>query len=40
MRGIKIPEQDFALKRRGGGGGGGGGACICGTLRYLLSEGL
>ena len=38
MRGIKIPEQDFALKRRGGGGGGG--ACICGTLRYLLSEGL
>ena len=22
MRGIKIPQQDFALKRRGGGGGG------------------
>ena len=32
MRGIKIPQQDFALKCRGelmceGG-------CICGTLRY------
>ena len=26
MRGIKIPQQDFALKRQGGGGGGGGGA--------------
>ena len=25
MRGIKVPQQDFALKRRGGGGGGGGG---------------
>ena len=24
MRGIKIPQQDFALKTRGGGGGGGG----------------
>ena len=35
MRGIKIPQQDFALKRQGGlmreGGGGG---RICGTLRY------
>ena len=44
MRGIKIPQQDFVLKRRGGGGGGGGGGLmckggggggrICGTLRY------
>ena len=25
MRGIKIPQQDFALKRHGGGVGGGGG---------------
>ena len=44
MRGIKIPQQDFALKTRGGGGGGGGGGGrlmhegggggrICGTLR-------
>ena len=23
MRGIRIPQQDFALKRRGGGGGRG-----------------
>ena len=29
MRGIKIPQQDFALKMRGGGGGG---EHICGTL--------
>ena len=28
MRGIKIPQQDFALKMQGGGH-------ICGTLRYL-----
>ena len=39
MRGIKIPQQEFALKmqgelmREGGGGGGGGGGRICGTLR-------
>ena len=38
MRGIKIPQQEFALKMqgglmRGGGGGGGGGGRICGTLR-------
>ena len=25
MRGIKTPQQEFALKTRGGGGGGGGG---------------
>ena len=37
MRGIKIPQQDFALKMQGGGG-----LCsrgevrICGTLRYLI----
>ena len=24
MRGIKMPQQDFALKTQGGGGGGGG----------------
>ena len=39
MRGIKIPQQDFALKMPGGlmreGGGGGGGGGICGTLRYM-----
>ena len=33
MGGIKIPQQDFALKMQRGGGGGGG--CICGTLRYI-----
>ena len=27
MRGIKIPQQYFALKMQGGGGGGGGGLC-------------
>ena len=37
MRGIKISQQDFALKTQGGGGGGGGvgGECICRTLRYV-----
>ena len=40
---IKIPQQDFVLKRQGGlmhngGGGGGGGGRICGTLRYLHEE--
>ena len=40
MRGIKIPQYEFALKMQGGlmregGGGGGGGGRICGTLRYL-----
>ena len=39
MRGIKMPQQDFALKTQGGGGGGGGlmreGGCICGTLWYI-----
>ena len=40
MCGIKIPQQDFALKIQGGGGaygrgGGEGGGCICGTLRYM-----
>ena len=41
MLGIKIPQQDFALKmqgRKGGGGGGGAfvrGGRICGTLRYI-----
>ena len=28
MHGIKIPQQDFALKMQGRGG------CICGTLQY------
>ena len=37
MRGIKTPQQEFALKTRGGGGGGGGGGRICGTLRELNS---
>ena len=32
MRGIKIPQQDFALKMPGGLMREGG--CICGTLRY------
>ena len=32
MRGIKIPQQDFALKRQGGLMHEGG--HICGTLRY------
>ena len=39
MRGIKIPQYEFALKMQGGGGGGGlmrEGRRICGTLRYLL----
>ena len=31
MRGIKIPQQNFALKMQGG--------CICGTLRYMYSKG-
>ena len=35
MRGIKIPQQDFALKIQGGLMGEGGGGCICGTLRYM-----
>ena len=35
MRGIKLPQQDFALKMPGGGGGGG---VICGTLRYYPRE--
>ena len=39
MRGIKIPQQDFALKMQGGlmreGRGGGVGWHICGTLRYI-----
>ena len=36
MRGIKIPQQEFALKMQGGGGlmREGGGGPICGTLRY------
>ena len=36
MHGIKIPQQDFALKMPGGAyaRGGGGGGCICGTLQY------
>ena len=29
MRGIRIPQQDFVLKRQGGGG------CICRTLWYM-----
>ena len=37
MRGIKIPQQDFALKWRGGGGGE---ERICGTLRTPSFEGL
>ena len=32
MRGIKIPQQDFALKMQGAYAWGGGGG-ICGTLR-------
>ena len=39
MRGIKISQQDFALKMPGGGGGGGPlceGGRICGTLWYFL----
>ena len=41
MRGIKIPQYEFALKMQGGGGGGGGGLIreggrICGTLRYTV----
>ena len=36
MYGIKVPQQDFALKTPGGGGGGGGlmreGGHICGIL--------
>ena len=35
MRGIKIPQQDFALKIQGGLMREGG--RICGTLRYYLS---
>ena len=35
MRGIKIPQQDFALKMPGGLMREGG--RICGTLRYYLS---
>ena len=37
MRGIKIPQQEFALKMQGGGGGGlmREGGHICGTLRYM-----
>ena len=38
MCGIKIPQQDFALKMQGGfmrKGGGGGGGRICGALRYM-----
>ena len=37
MRGLKIPQQDFALKMQGGGAyarGGGGGGHICQTLQY------
>ena len=34
MRGIKIPQQDFALKMPGGLMREGG--RICGTLRYIL----
>ena len=30
MRGIKIPQYEFALKMQGGGG------RICGTLRYTV----
>ena len=39
MRGIKVPQQDFALKMPGGGG-----LCvrgvwpICGTLQYFQCE--
>ena len=35
MRGIKIPQQDFALKGRGAYARGGGGG-ICGTLWYII----
>ena len=40
MRGIKIPQQDFALKMQGrlmreGGGGGGGGWRICGDTTVI-----
>ena len=41
MRGIKIPQYEFALKMQGGGGGGGlmrEGGRICGTLRYYYRE--
>ena len=43
MRGIKIPQYEFALKMQGGlmregGKGGKGGGRICGTVRYLLSQ--
>ena len=34
MRGIKIPQQEFALKRQGGGGLMREGGRICGTLQY------
>ena len=30
MCGIKVPQQDFALKMPGGGGGGGGGGVFVG----------
>ena len=36
MRGIKIPQQDFALKRQGGLMRKGG--RICGTLRYVCVQ--
>ena len=36
MRGIKIPQQDFALKMPGGLMREGG--RICGTLRYYISR--
>ena len=32
MHGIKIPQQEFALKMQGGGGGGGGGLCARGGI--------
>ena len=37
MHGIKIPQQEFALKMQGGGGGGlmCEGGHICGILRYI-----
>ena len=44
MRGIKIPQQDFALKRQGGGGGGAyarGGAYLRDTtVLFRLSASL
>ena len=35
MHGIKIPLQDFALKKPGRVGGGGGGGGVIAGLRYM-----